>query len=128
MDFLHHEVLISTLFCCLSIPVNSCKFFLDFITIKIIECSLATFKACHLQVPDIIYISCIFKDSRYIRCNICLIPIDTNNHRAVLTRNPDFTWILFKHYCKCIRTTYTNHSLSKRINWSNIVFLVIIIY
>ena len=118
IDLFHHEMLKTGLLCCLCIPFDLCCLFLDLITIEIIEMSLSRNKLCKLKVSDIVYISCVFQDCRYIRCNISLAICNTDDHRAVFSGNPDLSRIILEHQLKCIRTTYTNHSLGNRIDRS----------
>ena len=128
VDLFHHEMLETGFFCCFCIPLDCFHLFLDFFTIQVIECDLTFTNAGHLQVSDIIYISCIFQNSRNIRCNVRLSIRNTQNHRAVFTSYIDFFRIIFKHDRKCIRTTDTDHCMIDCIDWCSLVFLVIIIH
>ena len=118
IDLFHHEMLKTSLLCCLCIPFDLCCLFLDLITVQIIEMSFSRNKLRKLKVSDIVYISCIFQDCRYIRCHISLTIRNTDDHRAVFSCNPDLSRIILEHQFKCIRTTYTNHSLGNRIDRS----------
>ena len=128
VDLFHHEMLETGFFCCFCIPLDCFHLFLDFFAIQVIECDLTFTNAGHLQVADIIYISCIFQNSRNIRCNVRLSIRNTQNHRAVFTSYIDFFRIIFKHDRKCIRTTDTDHCMIDRIDRCSLVFLVIIIH
>ena len=128
MDLFHHEMLEAGLFCCFCIPLNRFHLFLDLFAIQIVECNLALADTSHLQVADIIYISCIFQDSRNVRCNIRFPIRHAKDHRAVFTSYVNFFRIIFKHDRKCIRTTDTDHCMVDCIYRCPFVFLVIIIH
>ena len=128
MDFFHHEMLETCFFGCLCIPINCLHFFLDFFAVQIVESDLTFADTGHLQVADIIHISCIFQNCRNIGCYIGFSVSYTKDHRAVFTCHIDFFRIIFKHDCKCIGTTNTNHSMVDCIDWCSFVFFVIVIY
>ena len=121
-------MLISTLFCCLSIPFNLYKLFFYLITIKVIKCYITICKTSNLHIANIIYISCIIKYSRYIRANIAVAITDTKYHWAVFSCYIYFIRIFLEHNRKCVRTTDTNHSMVNSIYRCMLIFLIIIIY
>ena len=127
MDFFHHKMLISTLFCCLGIPFNLYKFFFYLITIKVIKCYITICKTSNLHIANIIYISCIIKYSWYIRANIAVAITDTKYHWTVFSCYIYFIWIFLEHNCKCVRTTNPDHSMINGIYWSMLILLIIII-
>ena len=128
MNLLHHEMLIATLFGSFCIPFDRNQIFLDLIAIQIVKCCLTISQTTKFHIPNVINISCIFQNSRNIRCDIAISISNTNNHRTVFSCNIDFIWILFKHHCKCIRTTNTNHRMINRIYRCMFIFLVIVIH
>ena len=66
MNLLHHEMLEAALFRSFRIPGNLLHFFLYFFTIQVIEGHLTRRELYHLQVIDIIHITGIFQNRRYI--------------------------------------------------------------
>ena len=128
MDFFHHEMLESGFFGCFCIPFDRLHFFLDFFAIKIVESDLTLADASHLQVADIVNISCVFQNRRNVGCHIGFSIGYTKDHRAVFTCHIKFFRIVFKHNCKCVGTTDTNHCMVDCIDRSSFVFFVIVIY
>ena len=128
MDLFHHKMLKTSFFCCFCIPLNRFHPFLDFFAVQVVESDLTFTNACHFQVTDIIYVSCVFQDSRNVRCNIRFSIRHAKDHRAVFTGYINFFRIIFKHDRKCIRTTDTNHRMVNCINRSSLIFFIIVIY
>ena len=66
MDLLHHEVLEAFLLSRRCIPVDLYRCLLDDITVEVIECGLACFEACHLEIVDIVDAPGVLEDSGYV--------------------------------------------------------------
>ena len=60
MDLFDHKMLKSCFFCCFRIPFNDFRLFFHLIAIQIKERNLSFSDTGHLQVTDIVNISCIF--------------------------------------------------------------------
>ena len=128
MDLLHHEMLIAALLGSLCIPFDLNQFLLDLIAVQIIEGCLPCCKTSDLQITDIINISCIIQDCRYIRSHIAVALRHTDDHRTVLTCHIDLLRILLKHQSQCIRATNTNHCMIDRIHRGMLILLIVIIH
>ena len=70
MNLFHHEMLIARFLSSFSIPLNLNKFLFYHITIKVIKSNFSLFQTRHLHVTNIIHVSRVLKDSRYIRGKI----------------------------------------------------------
>ena len=128
MDLLHHEMLKTALFRCLCIPLNFRCLLLDLVTIEIIKMRFTRSQLCKLKVADIINIAGIFQDCRNIRSHIGLTVCNTNDHRTVLARHPDFARIVTEHQLKSIGATDTNHRLCNGIDRTQIILFIIVVH
>ena len=112
----------------LCIPFDRLGFFLDLISIQVIESDLSLSHTGHFQVSDIINISGIFQDCRNIRCNIGFSILYSQDHRAVFTCHIDFSRIILKHDRQCIGTADTYHGMVDGIYRSAQILLIIIVH
>ena len=127
MDLFHHEMLVTALFRCFRIPLNMFFLFLDFFPVQIVKGDLAFADTGHLQISDIIHVSCVFQDSRNIGCDIGSAVLHTQDHRAVFAGYINFTWISLERDRKGIRATDTYHRMIDGIHRRSLILLVIII-
>ena len=127
MDLFHHEMLKSSLFRCFCIPLDRLQLFLNLVSVQIIKCNLSFSYAGHLKISDVIHISCIFQNSRNIRCDVRILTIYTKYHRAVFSCHINLSRIILKHHCQCIRTTNTDQCMIDCINRCTKIFLIIIV-
>ena len=102
MDLLHHEMLESVLLGSGSIPVDNHLLFFDDITVKVIECCLSGFDACHLEISDIVNVAGILEDRGNIGSHIGSVLFNADDHRAVLAGNVDLSRMVLEHYCESI--------------------------
>ena len=128
MDLFHHKMLKACLFGSFRIPFDLSRLFLNFFTIKIVEMRLARCQFGKLQISNIINLSGVFEDCRYIRSHISLSISNANDHRTVLSRHPNLTRIIPEHQLQRIRTTDTHHCLCDCIHRTKIILSVIIIH
>ena len=128
MDLFDHKMFKAGFFCCFCIPVYHFHLFLDLFSIKIIECDLSFTDTCHFQIANIINISCILQNGRYIRSYIAVSFCNTQNHGAVFPGYINLSRIIMKHNSQCIGTANTYHCMIDGIYRCPFIFLVIIIY
>ena len=119
---------ISSFFSGFRIPFNRLWLFFDFITVQIVESNLSFFYTGHFQISDIIHISGIFQNCRYIRCNIRFAVFHAENHRAVFSCHINFFRIILEHNCQRIRATDADHRMINGIYRRSKVFFIIIVY
>ena len=127
MYLFHHEMLKTCFLCCLCIPINLLRLFLNLITVKIVESNLTGSKSSDFKISYIINISRIAEYSRNIRCNIRLPICRSKNHRTVFSCNINLLRILLKHNRECIRTTDSYHRMIDCIDRSPLIFFIIIV-
>ena len=127
MDLFHHKMLKTSFFSCFCIPVNSFHFFLDLFSVQIVEGNFLFADLCHLQVANIVYISCIFQNSRHIWCNKTLSISYAKNHRTVFSCHINFFRIILEHHSKRIRSTNTDQRMVDRIYRCSFILFIIII-
>ena len=116
VDFFHHKVLISSLFSSFCIPINLLWFFFNFFAIQIVKGDLSPFHMSHLQISNIINISCIFQNRRNIGSNIRLPVSHTQNHRAVFSCYKNLSRIITEHHGECIGTSDAYHRMADCLN------------
>ena len=128
MDFFHHEMLKAAFFGCFCIPLDLGGLLLNFITVQVIEMSFTRSQFCELKVANVIHVASVFQNCRDIRSHISFTIRNTDNHRAILTRHPDFARIITEHQFKRIGTSYTNHRLGNGIDRAEVVLLIIVVH
>ena len=128
MDFLHHEMLKSTFFGSLCVPLNFRSLLLDLITVQVIEMSFTRSQLCELKVANVIHVASVFQNCRDIRSHIGLTIRNADDHRAVLSCYPNLTRIIPEHQLKSVGTTDTHHRLSNGINRTEVVLFIIIVH
>ena len=118
----------AALFRCFCIPLDLGDLLLDLVTVQVVECHLSGADPGHLQVADIVYLSGMVQDRRYIGSDKAFLFRGTYDHGAFLTGYKDLTRIILKHYLQRIGTTHTNQCLSQRIQRTYFVFLIVVIH
>ncbi len=127
VDLFHHEMLKTALLGSFRIPLDLDKFLGDLFLIQVIESSSTCAQSSDFIVADIINISGIAQNGRYIRSQVGLTLTYTDDHGAVLTGNKDLSGIILKHESQRIRAAYTDHGADDGVHGSHIVLFEVII-
>ena len=106
MNFLFHEILISTFGSSFHIPFNMCNFPLYFFSFCIHNLNWIFFHFNYFVIFNQIYISCIFKYCRYIRSYIIFSFSQPDYKRTFLSYSYYSVRFIYSHNSKCICTFY----------------------
>ena len=127
VDLLHHEMLKTAFLGSFRIPLDLYKFLCDLFLVQVIKRSSACAQSSNLIVADIIDISGIAQNGRYIRSQVGLTLTYTDDHGAVLTGDKDFSGIVLEHESQCIGAAYADHGADDGIHGSHIVLFKVIV-
>ena len=97
MDLLDHEVLVSALLSCLSVPGYVSALHLHFIAVQVEEVSLSGKQPYRLQIVYVIDVTGVLQHSRHIGCQEGLAVCDAYHHRAVLSGSIYLAGVIFEH-------------------------------
>ena len=126
MDLFQHKMLISTLFCRLRIPLDLNLFLLDLFSVDIIKMDLILRKLRNLMVSDIVYIPCLIKNRRNIRCDETSGLTLSNNQRTVFSCCKYLPRMIMEHDPKSIRSSDPQHCSGNRLQRSPCLPIIII--
>ena len=103
-DFLHHEVVIAAFFCRCDIPCYMVDFFFDFVAFDVNQSYTVIFQYSDFVFIQQVIISCVFQQSRNIRCDIVFAFAQTNQQGAAFTHCYQCVGVFAAHDTQCIRT------------------------
>ena len=124
-DFLHHEVIIAAFFSCCDIPCYMVDFFFDFVTFCIEQCYAIIFQYSDLMFIQQVVISCVFQQSRNIRCDIVFAFAQTNQQGAAFTYCHQCVRVFAAHDTQRICTTDLAQQFSCSGNHVTIIQIVV---
>ena len=109
MHFFQHEMLITAFFCRIHIPVNMDGCLFEFFLIDIVEVKAVAGQFHDLLIFQVIDISCIFQDSRDIRCDQIALRARSDNQRAVFADRINLIRVIAEHDAKAIGSLHAVH-------------------
>ncbi len=109
VNFLHHEMLIAALFCCLGIHLNLHQLLLNRLLINVEKFHFSAGELRDLEISDIVHLPCIFKNCRHIRSQIAVRTGNAENHGAVLPGRINGFRIIHEQHCKGIGAANPHH-------------------
>ena len=117
-------MLISAFFCCIGIPLNMLRSFLDFFFIYIEKLHRIFFHTYNLFIFYKIYISCIFQHCRNIGCDHTSVFCLSHDQRTVFSHCIKFIRMILEHDPKCIGPFYSMHYLCNRLQRVSLIIVI----
>ena len=109
MHLFQHEMLIAAFFCRIHIPVDVGCLFLQLLLVDIVEVKAIAGQFHDLLIFQIIDVSCIFQDSRNIRCDQISLRARSDNQRAVFADRINLIRVIAEHDAKAIGSLHAVH-------------------
>ena len=109
MHFFQHEMLIAAFFCRIHIPVDVGCLFLQLLLVDVVEMKAIAGQFHDLLIFQVIDVSCIFQDSRDIRCDQIALRARSYNQRAVFADRINLIRVIAEHDAKAIGSLHAVH-------------------
>ena len=128
MDLFDHKVLIAAFFGCFSVPVYPGQQHFGLVSVQVVELHIPGNDLCHLQVSDVINVSCIFQEGRDVGSKVSRIVGNADDKRAVLSCGIYLSRTVFEHQSQRKGTSDPDHGLGHGVYGIVGVFFVVVVH